>query len=70
MKRTLLIIPIVKETKLPSYLDLEALVVLIWLQAGREMWARAHTTYTEKQSQQVLLQHKERNSISYNKSII
>lgn len=67
MKKTLLIIPIVKETKLPSYLDLEALVVvLISLQAGRETWARAHTTYTEKQSQQVLLQHKERNSISYN----
>lgn len=67
MKKTLLIIPIVKETKLPSYLDLEALVVvLICLQAGQETWARAHTTYTEKQSQQFLLQHKERNSISYN----
>lgn len=43
--------PCYQETKLPSCLDLEALVaVFVCSKAGRETWARTYTTYTEKQS--------------------
>lgn len=48
MKKTLLIIPIVRETNLPSLLNLETLVVVVYFQTLRKTWAGTQTTYTEK----------------------
>lgn len=65
-----IIIPIVKEASLPSVLNLQALVVVIYLQALRKTWAGVQTTYTEETQLMNCFATQRKNSISFTKSII
>lgn len=75
MKKALINIPVVKDTKFPTCLDLEALVIVfliaVCLQVVRETWAGAHTTYPERhKASEFFYKLKELSSISGTKSII